>query len=226
MTSPKRQASTRKERKLATRKAIREVAAQVFAQNGFDGTTAGDIAKAAGVAHGTFYVHFANKEAVADELLADFNDGFVTRLEPVLHGLQQRPMAATVRAIAGHFIDHWQAERSFVRVYAQRTASGLHLEALRDGVNPPMVALLRPMIEAAATATAAHGTHAGLITHGLLGLWLRIGLQHALGEAGERDEAVDTLSLLTIGALGSVMPGLVDGSWLDQQATGEDNDDA
>lgn len=53
----------------ATRSRVIAAAREVFAERGFAATRMGDIAAAAGVAHGTVYTYFDSKEAVLLELL-------------------------------------------------------------------------------------------------------------------------------------------------------------
>jgi AcrR family transcriptional regulator len=61
--------STRQQQKDETRATIFAAATQLFAQNGYHATTVADIATAAGVAKGTFFVHFPSKDAVIAALV-------------------------------------------------------------------------------------------------------------------------------------------------------------
>lgn len=61
--------SIRQQQKDETRAKIFAAATQLFAQNGYHATTIADIAKAAGVAKGTFFVHFPSKDAVIGALV-------------------------------------------------------------------------------------------------------------------------------------------------------------
>ena len=63
---------TRKEQKAATRIDLLAAARRTFMSTGVAKTGVGDVAKAAGVAHGTFYVHFENKDAVVREVGPSF----------------------------------------------------------------------------------------------------------------------------------------------------------
>jgi len=63
-------AVTRQQQKDETRAKIFAAATQLFAQNGYHATTVADIAAAAGVAKGTFFVHFPSKDAVIGALIA------------------------------------------------------------------------------------------------------------------------------------------------------------
>jgi len=62
-------AVTRQQQKDETRAKIFAAATQLFAQKGYTATTIADIAKAAGVAKGTFFVHFPSKDAVIGALV-------------------------------------------------------------------------------------------------------------------------------------------------------------
>jgi len=61
--------SVRQQQKDETRAKIFAAATQLFAQNGYHATTIADIARAAGVAKGTFFVHFPSKDAVIGALV-------------------------------------------------------------------------------------------------------------------------------------------------------------
>lgn len=56
--------ATQEERRTTTRKAILTAALELFATNGYDATSVGDILTAAGISRGAMYHHFASKEDV------------------------------------------------------------------------------------------------------------------------------------------------------------------
>lgn len=199
-------AGPRQEQKLATRQALKAAALACFAENGWDATSVGSIAKAAGVAHGTVYVHFATKEALADELLADFNAGLEVRLRPVWAGGTRGSVESRVRKTAEVFLDHWEAERGFVRAYAQRLGGAPRLETLRDGVNPPAVQLVTALLASLVGHDARSAARVALAAQGLLAMWLRIGLQVLFGPDVRREDAVDTLTMMTLGAAKALRP--------------------
>lgn len=62
---------TQKERNAETRRRLLSAAREVFAEKGYPQAGIADIVKRAGRAHGSFYLHFANKEAVLQALLED-----------------------------------------------------------------------------------------------------------------------------------------------------------
>lgn len=52
------------------RQKVLDTASEMFRQRGFDGVGVSDLMKAAGFTHGGFYNHFASKDALATEALA------------------------------------------------------------------------------------------------------------------------------------------------------------
>jgi AcrR family transcriptional regulator len=65
------------------KEAILEAATELFAENGYDGSSTAQIAKRAGVAHGTLFHHFGNKE----NLLAQIGIETIERLSQEHQGL-------------------------------------------------------------------------------------------------------------------------------------------
>jgi AcrR family transcriptional regulator len=59
---------SRQQQKQATARRIFEAALELFTEQGFAATTVEQITRAAGVAKGTFFTHFANKEAVLEHI--------------------------------------------------------------------------------------------------------------------------------------------------------------
>lgn len=76
--------------KLERRRALLSAAGQVFGEKGYGAANVEDIVKLAGVARGTFYLYFADKEAVFTALV----DDFMTRLEGVVVSIDVTPEAS------------------------------------------------------------------------------------------------------------------------------------
>jgi AcrR family transcriptional regulator len=66
----------------------------MFAKHGYHATTVDDIVAAAGVARGTFYLYFADKRSLFEELV----DRFFTRLAMAIHRVDPHDPARTVEA--------------------------------------------------------------------------------------------------------------------------------
>jgi AcrR family transcriptional regulator len=63
--------SSRQQRAQETRDRLFLAACELFVANGYAGTTVESIVSRAGVAKGTFFVHFKTKDAVAEQLIAN-----------------------------------------------------------------------------------------------------------------------------------------------------------
>lgn len=194
-------AGARAAQKAHTRAQLLAAARRCFGRRGFAPTAIGEIAADAGVAHGTFYVHFASKEQVLDELIAELNAALAARLAPLWATAATAELRAVVAGTAAAFLDHCRDHRDLIAAYAERAAPQLTAASLRDGVNPPMAQLLPD-------ALAALGVRgdARLIAHALLAMWLRVAMHYLFGAGVTRRHAVDTLTALTVGALGAVLP--------------------
>ncbi|MBA4538402.1 TetR/AcrR family transcriptional regulator [Bacillus aquiflavi] len=60
------------------RNEILDVADELFAQKGFDGTSTKDILEKVGIARGTLYYHFKSKEAIMDALIERYSARFLS----------------------------------------------------------------------------------------------------------------------------------------------------
>lgn len=90
---------TRSPRKEKTRRRLVQAAREVFEEKGFLDTRIADIPARAGLAHGTFYVHFQTKE----EIFYEVADGLVqeqfseTSIPPDFDGSQKERFAHSIR---------------------------------------------------------------------------------------------------------------------------------
>lgn len=202
--------TTRKARKAATRKALKQSVLECFSEQGYAETSIGAITQRAGVAHGTFYVHFPSKDAALDELLEDFNDGLVERLMPVFAELS--PLRHLVERTARVFLAYWEEKRVFIECYVQRATGGLNLVALRDGFSPQLVEALVQWTETISDGVGKPMPSPQLVTQAMLGLWLRVGLQYLFNADVDEEEAVEVLVRMTWGAACGVLPELASGN--------------
>lgn len=195
--------ATREERKQATRIAVREAALRCFAERGYGHTQITDITHAAGVAAGTFYVHYADKAALLDEMLAEFNAGLLQNLLQLKIGAAN--LQHTIEKAADAFLDYWQEHRAFIGAYAERSAGGLGIDPLQFGLNPPMRQFMTAALEMAAKEAGVGAARAELAVQGILAMWLRLGLQALFNPAAKRADVRATLAELTAGSLITVL---------------------
>src|SRR4051812_26708904 len=87
----------RAQKAAARREAILSAALDEFSARGFAATRLDDVARHAGVAKGTIYLHFRDKEALFQELIRAELSPFVGTIEAVLKGdVSSRALAEQV----------------------------------------------------------------------------------------------------------------------------------
>src|ERR1700759_4751989 len=147
--------SNRSERAAERRAAIVDAAMEEFVARGFAATRLDDIAKRAGVAKGTIYLHFKDKESMFEELIR-------TAIVPLVGRLTgPPPMGASIRETI------------------ERTARGF----IEEIVSTPRADILRLIIaEGARFPAIADFYYREVISRGLAGMRALIELAVARGE--------------------------------------------
>jgi AcrR family transcriptional regulator len=95
-------AGKRAEKSAGRRDAILKAALDEFASRGFEGARLDDVAKRAGVAKGTIYLHFRDKEELFQELVRSTLSPFVEMIEAVQ--TIDLPLRVIVDRLAGAFV--------------------------------------------------------------------------------------------------------------------------
>jgi AcrR family transcriptional regulator len=99
--SRQRSGTTARERsRLATRARLLASGRALFAERGFHGVTSHEIAKAAGVAAGTFYLHFADKQALFREIVDEAIRRLRERLQAAFESTDDQRGAVAAHAEA------------------------------------------------------------------------------------------------------------------------------
>src|SRR6185312_11242001 len=97
-------ASNRAERAAERRGAIIEAAMDEFIARGFAATRLDDVARRAGVAKGTIYLHFRDKESLFEEIVRSM-------LSPIVGAIDAAPVAdLPVRVVAENIVDMFVRE--------------------------------------------------------------------------------------------------------------------
>src|SRR5262252_1714617 len=91
-------AQKRAERSEARRQAILAAALEEFCARGFAATRIDDVAARAGVAKGTIYLYFDDKQALFREIVG-------TMLVPLIAVLEAPPPEMPIREVLGRFFD-------------------------------------------------------------------------------------------------------------------------
>lgn len=140
----KRAPRGRAEKSAARRDAVLAAALDEFSARGFAATRIDDVARRAGVAKGTIYLYFRDKEALFQELVR-------TMLVPLIRALEASPPDVPVRALLEAFVDLFVRE-----VYGTKRRAVLRL-VMTEGPRFPKLAefYYRTVIDRAMTALGA-----------------------------------------------------------------------
>ncbi|HTO72027.1 MAG TPA: TetR/AcrR family transcriptional regulator [Myxococcota bacterium] len=112
----------------ATRERLRQSGLELFAERGLHAVTTHDVAAQAGVAAGTFYLHFADKEELFRELVFEAVGELEQRFETHVHPLRGRP-EAVARARAEVLLAFAEEHTGLVRLAFGRGAEGASVGA-------------------------------------------------------------------------------------------------
>jgi AcrR family transcriptional regulator len=104
---------------------LEEAALRLFLERGLDGVTIDDITHSCGVAKGTFYRYFEDKEALVESLLGPARAELVAALEVCGKALgaarELAAMAEAYRALGGTFLSVILKHAGVVRLYLQES---------------------------------------------------------------------------------------------------------
>lgn len=195
---PRERTLPRQQRKRQTRAALKRAALHCFAQSGIEATAIAAINAQAGVAHGTFYVHFPDKTALLRELLDDFNATYLQRIAP-LFARRSPQLESLIGRLVDATLAHFSAHPLHLQVFVHRMTAGGSERDLGEGVNPGAVALLASLLAEAYGWAAADAEWA---VQGLMALWMRLLLRrHSHPGAMPRARLRRLLVRLTVGAV-------------------------
>jgi AcrR family transcriptional regulator len=154
-----------------TRRRLLAAGTELFARAGLHGTTSTQIARAAGVAAGTFYLHFADKETLFREIAFDALSKLRTQLAAASLAAGSEPRAQ-LRARMDELVAFAEAQRDLVRILFGRGHEAAALgDDLLDELFPDVEARLRERIE---QGLADPGLHAAVAAQALLAMWSRV----------------------------------------------------
>ena len=106
------------------RERILRAAIQVFAKNGFYATRVSEIAKAAGVADGTIYLYFKNKD---DVLISIFEDRITRLLKVLAREIEQAPtFEAKLRVVVELQLGLLEGQRDLAEVVTVNLRQSSH----------------------------------------------------------------------------------------------------
>ncbi|MGB8020345.1 MAG: helix-turn-helix domain-containing protein [Candidatus Nanopelagicales bacterium] len=205
-------------RGLATRARVVAAARDVFADRGFAATRMGDIAEAAGVAHGTVYTYFDSKE----DVLLGVLDHVRTDLQAAMGVAVTRSPHAGVEAANRAYLEAHRRNALMLRAAEEASSrderfANLLLDLWRTHVARVAVVIRKfqadgvasPDLDPNAAAAALCGMAEGFASH-----WADRGERlHGRGEAADEVLAIRTLTQLWVRGLGIPEPDAPTRAW-------------
>lgn len=139
--------SARERGRLETRERLLESGRALFAANGLHRVTSHEIARGAGVAAGTFYLHFRDKESLFREIIYAAVERLRKRLDKAQ--LEARDSADAVRAHAESLVSFAEENADLVRIVFGRNHEDPELESeILDELAGTGAALIRARMDA------------------------------------------------------------------------------
>jgi AcrR family transcriptional regulator len=113
--------------RIQTRKRLLESATRLFAERGLHGVTSHEIARAAGVASGTFYLHFRDKTDVYRDIVFHAIEDLVRSVQHAVGAMTGDVLRARARAEA--IVSFAESHRDFVRILFSTDSEAASVEA-------------------------------------------------------------------------------------------------
>jgi len=200
---------TREESKAITRRRLIEAAGKILAERGHGGLSASAVAREAGVAQPTFYVHFRDKA----DLLRIIADEQVQALRQPLRDVRRRIAGAGFDAIRETYripLELWSKNPGYWRLYLQELSQqgspiGAMARDLKQEFRRDLVDDLKEL--GLPSRTKADKERLAMIAEGILGLTEALAMGFVEGRFTDREAALDVLGEFTAGVLGIPTPG-------------------
>jgi AcrR family transcriptional regulator len=204
---------TREEGKLITRRRLLEAAARVLREFGHGGLNVSAVAREAGVAQPTFYVHFDDKEDLLRTLAYEKVEAIRRPLKEaraqIVLGRGIEAVRETFRLPLATFLEQPELFRLLVQEASQpgspfgEQARKLQRELEADLVED-LIALGAP------AKTSGQRARLEMMAEGMVSLTETLGLGYLEGRYKDLDAVIDVLTQFSIGALSAL--GLVTSS--------------
>lgn len=156
---------TRAVQREATRNHLVQAGLQVVAKQGFAGATTAAIAQASGKAHGTVFVHFANRDALVEALVAEIGEAMTQRLSTL-----PAQVCGVGEVLDAHLLALSEHELLYTRLLREATALPASARARVFALQSAVGSRLRE----AHAREVARGTARALSPIALTNMWIAL----------------------------------------------------
>ncbi|MFU8816917.1 MAG: TetR/AcrR family transcriptional regulator [Pseudomonadales bacterium] len=194
--------AVRQKQKERTRERLVSAAREAFAAQGFERSTIREIARRAGVATGTVFVHFPDKQALLAQI---FHETLTDVLDEAWSSLPAAPVADQLAHLAGRLYQHYAAQPDLARVLVKESlfmggAPGQQLDSHRL----QFLARVEDLLSAGGSQWKTPPSDAARVFFALYFATLVAGLRGELGEVGAWKKTLeDALALCSFTARGA-----------------------
>ncbi|MCF8112092.1 MAG: TetR/AcrR family transcriptional regulator [Desulfobacteraceae bacterium] len=132
--------------------AIIDTATRLFAEKGFADTATAEIAEKAGVAHGTLFYHFKNKQGILREIFTRSGSAYLEELRKTIAGQKtgMEQIEAALRFNEEYSRDHSQQILIFLRIFPDQLKEESHSPERQfiESIQQEVIAILRKSLDA------------------------------------------------------------------------------
>jgi AcrR family transcriptional regulator len=201
---------TREEAKLITRRRLLEAAARLLRESGYGGLSVSAVAREAGVAQPTFYVHFADKDELVRTLAGEKVEALRRSLKEarakIALGQGLDPVREAFRLPLATFLEQPDLFRLYLQeLYQPASPFGEQARKLQRELESDLVDDLVAL--AVPATTQAQRARLQLAAEGLVALTQTLGLAFLQGRYKELDAVIDVLTHFAVGAIRALREG-------------------
>lgn len=189
----------------ATRRALLAAARTVLKEHGYARATVAQIARAAGRAHGTFYLYFENKEDIYSQLLEDMWADLKEQSRSVWR--RDTPLAS-VRATVARYVSGFAENVDLWRLLDEMALSNPRFTRTRDDYRRQFVQKIKRGIESSGPEARIAGMRPVLLAELLAGMVDEAcAVRFLRGRSWPQDELVDHIVTVWGRAVGYLSNG-------------------
>ncbi len=196
---------SREEGKLITRRRLLEAAARLLAEKGLAGVSVSAVARAAGVAQPTFYVHFKDKSELLSTLATERLGGLRSSLRAARERLREGEGVAAIRETFRLPLETLVEQGELFRLYLQQIhqpASPMGEQArrlfdeLRGDLTEDLARLGLP------SRTSAEREQLEMMAESMIAQTQALGLAYLDGRYSNLEDVVEVLTKFAVGIIG------------------------
>lgn len=162
---------------------LADVALKLWAEQGFDATSVASIAEAAGVSKGTFYLYFASKQALLEDVLRRYS--LLPNIRSLAEDLADKPFDEAVATFVREAWAHLREHRDLVRLALRELPT--HVDEVQEALEHiflPGNRLIAAYLEARLGSERAREISFVVAGRGLVGMVLMMFLTQEILGAG------------------------------------------